>query len=131
MYDGSASVGGCNNEDTGGRVVRARRYYRIQPAGRDVSGHYSETSRGTLADGVHVFTSAAEAAHGTDVAPHVYGNEVVEIEASEHWPNGDVEGVCVDPNTATIVRRWTLVAFIEAFDALPLDAYGLPPVEMP
>lgn len=107
------------------------RYYRVQPAGLGISGHYSETSADILADGLHVFLSAYEAAHGDDTAPHRYGDEVVEIEASRDWPNGDVEGVCIDPETATIVRRWPLKTFVQAFDALPLDEYGSPPHEMP
>ena len=90
-------------------------YYRLQPAGLDLAGHCSETSNGEAADGLHVFTEPSHCFCPPDGLRHsrarAYGTEVVEIEAARDWPNRDVEGVCVDPNAATIVRRWTLAEF--------------------
>lgn len=100
------------------------RYYRIQPAGLGLTGHRSETSSGELADGLHVFASACEAVNpdvGQLHRAEYLGDEVVELEAPAHWDNGDVEGVCVDPSDARIVRRWTLDAFDAAFERGELD----------
>lgn len=85
-------------------------YYRIQPAGKSIKNHYSETSvtheTGELADGLHVFNCPV-AIFATDVDFEGYGDEVVVISAEESWENEDVEGVCVDPNTAKVVARYT------------------------
>jgi hypothetical protein len=108
--------------------MATRRYYRSQPAGLNVAGHYSETSTNELADGLHVFSTPYEVIDGAD---GIYGDEIVEIEAEREWSNGDVEGVCVDPDTARITRRWTVSEFRTLFAGLPLDEYGLPPTVMP
>lgn len=80
------------------------RYYRIQPKGLDVNGHYSESSDNEPSSGLHVFCNAYEVC-AADVSSETYGDEVVVIEAAHHWSNGDVEGVCVDPDAAKIVGR--------------------------
>jgi hypothetical protein len=86
-----------------------RRYFRVQPPGLGLN-HRSETSNDTLADGLHVFLHAHEAESlsewgvprgGTPSEPL----EVVVLEADRHWPNGDVEGVCVDGARALVVAR--------------------------
>ncbi len=95
------------------------RYFRIQPAGLGLAGHYSETSNDELSDGLHVFDSPMGVV-STDVPAHVYGDEVVVIEAADEWPNDDVEGVCIDPETAQIVARHTWAGFLAAyFPGLP------------
>jgi hypothetical protein len=83
--------------------MKTTRYYRIQPAGLPLVGHRSESSDG-IRDGVDVFESA-DRTFRTDAPRKFYGDEVLVIEASEDWPNGDVEGVRIDPATATIVER--------------------------
>jgi len=85
-------------------------YFRIQPAGLDVKGHFSidgkteDTSE--LADGLHAFMYSWQT-FWTDGDRGWYGDEVVVIEASEDWDNGDVEGVCIDPMEAKIVARYS------------------------
>ena len=81
-------------------------YYRIQPAGLDISGHRSEASDDTLPVGIDVFRSAIDTLC-TDVGAQVYGNEVLVIDAAEHWDNGDVEGVRIDPSSARVVARFS------------------------
>src|SRR5690606_8688415 len=85
------------------------RFFRIQPAGLELD-HRSETSNGELADGLHVFELAHQVA-APDVPAENYGDEVVVLEADAWWPNGDVEGVCVDGSKARIVARVPLAEF--------------------
>lgn len=83
-----------------------RLYFRIQPAGLDVKGHYSTTSFGELADCLHVFEMPGDTFH-LDSDIDEYGDEVVVIESGQSWPNDDVEGVCIDPEDAEIVARFS------------------------
>lgn len=95
------------------------RYFRIQPKGLELTGHYSMTSDDTPADGLHVFEGPAQLV-GADVPMELYGDEVVVIEAEEDWDNEDVEGCCIDPETAQIVARYTLPEFLALyFPGLP------------
>lgn len=80
----------------------SRRFFRVQPAGLGLD-HRSETSSGEVADGLHVFHNANEAESLSEGIG--YGDEVVVLEADNCWPNGDVEGVCVDGAHARIVAR--------------------------
>ena len=121
-----------------------RAYYRIQPAGLGIEGHYSATSAdcplaaareaeglvswlcgpdcplcGGLnvdyADGIHVFTSPEDVAH-TDGDLDGYGDEVVVILAAESWDNEDVEGECVDPDEARVVARYPLSVWLSLLE---------------
>lgn len=89
-------------------------YYRIQPVGRRIRGHLSETSAGNL-DGLHVFDDPRQIFF-TDGPIELYGNEVVELKtASGYSPNYDVEGVKVDSYDAKIVKRYSLDEFSKEF----------------
>lgn len=79
------------------------RYYRIQPAGLGLD-HNSESSNGVV-HGVDVFEYPLDTLN-TDASRESYGDEVVVIEAAEHWANGDVEGVRIDGRGATVVARY-------------------------
>jgi hypothetical protein len=85
-------------------------YYRIQPTGLEISTHYSADgateNTGELSDGLHVFQMAHQTFY-TDGEREWYGDEVVVIEAAEDWDTGDVEGVCVDPEEAKIIARYS------------------------
>lgn len=84
-------------------------YFRIQPKGLDVKGHYSETSTGEISDGLHVFLAPSETftAIWENGFRDAYGDEIVVIEAGEWWDNGDLEGVCIDPDEARILKRYS------------------------
>jgi len=86
------------------------RYFRVQPAGLDIAGHYSQDS-GDGIEGLHVFDEPGQV-FATDVPMSVYGDEIVVVEAPDSWENGDVEGVCIDPSTAIIVARYAPAAFL-------------------
>ena len=79
-------------------------YYRVQPAGLGLAGHYSLTSNDELADGIHVHNNLYAAVH-PDGWLEQYGDELVVISAGRFWDNHDVEGVCVNPNEAVILAR--------------------------
>lgn len=83
-------------------------YFRIQPAGLDIKGHYSETSStyetGELADGLHVVSLPSELMH---LERPIDADEVVVIEADNEWENGDLEGVCINPETSSVVSRYS------------------------
>lgn len=100
-------------------------YYRIQPTGLGITGHYSETSvtweTGELADGIHVFTAPCQT-FATDGDMDSYGNEVVVIQADQEWDNGDVEGVCIDPEDAQIIARFSWESWIELWKSIVTDA---------
>jgi hypothetical protein len=95
--------------------MNTRTYYRIQPAGLEISGHRSEDSEESGQPGVDVFLYAYQVCC-PDVAPELYGDEVVVIEAPGHWSNGDVEGVRIDPRKAKIVRRIPLQECLELWE---------------
>lgn len=83
-----------------------RRYYRVQSPGLSLD-HQSETSADEIADGLHVFLNAHEAESLSEWGGSIFGAglEVIVLEADRHWPNGDVEGVCVDGSAARVVAR--------------------------
>lgn len=89
-----------------------KKYYRLQPKGKGIDGHYSETSIGDKADGLHVFSSPLEIFR-TDAITWLKeeGLEVVEIEAERDWDNHDVEGCCIDPDSSKIVNRFAMEDF--------------------
>lgn len=114
-------------------------YYRIQPKGLDIKCHYSELSdsweTGELADGLHVFERPSETFHAIwyNGMREAYGDEIIVIEAEENWDNGDVEGVCIDPESAKVVARyswnqwvslWKEVIAKEFPDVLDEDLYN-------
>lgn len=84
-------------------------YYRIQPAGKEIKGYCSQTSAGEIADGLHAFKYPYETYHTFQgfAAWEDYGDEIVVVEAEDDWNNEDVEGVCIDPETAKIVARYS------------------------
>lgn len=90
------------------------RYFRIQPAGLGIDGHYSTTSNDEQADGLHVFDEP-NGVLATDGDSAWYGDEVVVIEGGESWANGDVEGECIDPSEASIIAKYSLEAFVAHF----------------
>lgn len=100
-------------------VSTTNRYYRVQPAGLEISSHRSEDSAGDRS-ALHVFelpldTLKTDAGRGSLYAlAEFYGDEVVVIEAGASWDNGDVEGVAIDPATATIVARYPLTDWLVA-----------------
>jgi hypothetical protein len=83
------------------------KYFRIQPKGLEIKGHYSETSIGEEADGIHVFCNPSDifTAIWENGMIEAYGDEILVIEAGDWWDNGDLEGVCIDPEESHIVRR--------------------------
>ena len=86
-------------------------YYRIQPRGLGLD-HYSETSNGETADGLHVLTDerhvvSLDCGQSLRAVRRAYGDEIIEITAPGHWDNRDVEGVTIDPAQATIIARYT------------------------
>lgn len=87
------------------------RFWRVQPRGLGAR-HYSETSEGEQADGLHVLDDWRQVLNldvGTSLrmVKRAYGDEIVEIEAPRCWDNADVEGCSVDPSEAVIVARYT------------------------
>jgi len=98
----------------------ARIYYRIQPAGLDVSDHASESSDGVIA-GVDVFTQAQNVLN-PDAPVRFYGDEVLILRADEHWSNGDVEGVRIDGRAATVIQRLPWSAFAELCESTGLQS---------
>lgn len=82
-----------------------RIYFRVQPPGLGVRGHRSETSNGERR-WLHVYTEPWEP-WSVEVSPGTHGTEVVLVAAGDHRPNGDVEGVEVDPVMADVVGRFT------------------------
>lgn len=93
-------------------------FFRIQPKGLGIKGHYSETSNtidtGELSDGLHVFERASQI-FATDGNIERYGNEILAIEAEESWDNGDVEGVNINPEEARVIKRFSIKTFKEMF----------------
>jgi hypothetical protein len=81
------------------------RYYRIQPTGLEISGHRSQTSLDETPYGIDAFTGPNDVIGSDSWIARTATDEVLIIEAEGHWDNGDVEGVRIDPETATIVRR--------------------------
>lgn len=81
-----------------------RIYYRIQPAGLPIAGHRSTASDESVPFGVDVFYQAQDVLR-PDGPVAYYGDEVVVLRAGQHWENGDVEGVRIDPATAHEVAR--------------------------
>lgn len=102
-------------------------FYRVQPKGLDIKNHHSIDSGSQydnhLSDGLHVFNYAWE----TICTPHDgyiadvnngldgYGNEIVVITASDSWDNGDVEGSCVDPDDARILKRFSFAEWLQVW----------------
>lgn len=102
--------------------MKTRRYYRVQPAGLEICSHRSEDSAGERA-ALHVFeypldTLKTDAGRGSlEALAEFYGDEVVVIDAGECWANGDVEGVAIDPTSATVVARYSLTDWCDALAA--------------
>jgi hypothetical protein len=97
-------------------MMTMQTFWRVQPSGLGVD-HYSETSSGERADGLHVLDDerrvlSLDCGTSLRMARRAYGDEIVEIEAPRAWDNGDVEGVCVDPTEARIVTRYTWAQFL-------------------
>ncbi len=90
--------------------------YRIQPAGAELHGVQTETSNGTLANGVHVFETWAELAAA--VSGWGYGPGAVEIaavrcNAGDVIPNGDFEGSLLRRGRGVIVSRKRFQSFAQ------------------
>ncbi len=109
-----------------------RRYYRVQPAGLEITSHVSDDSSERDDDenpyeaparGLHVFeypldTLKTDVARGDlEALSTYYGDEVVVIEGGECWDNGDVEGVAIDPETARVVARYSLEKWLRTLAA--------------
>lgn len=96
-------------------------YYRIQPAGLGID-HRSECSDGSIADGLHVFITPHETlCDSRDWIRTAYGDEIVVIEAAEHYANGDAEGNEIDPVMAQVVARIPLDTWFSWWDDLAGD----------
>lgn len=82
--------------------------YRIQPAGCDIAGHYSECSSGDLDCGVHVFLSLAELAQGVrgwmgdDTQPELL---TITCEEADLEDNEDYEGMTLVDGAGAIIAR--------------------------
>jgi hypothetical protein len=90
----------------------ARIYYRIQPAGLEIAGHRSEASDDVLHAGIDAFCSATNTLN-PDGWKAKSTDEVLVLSAERHWDNGDVEGVRVDPQAATVVARLSWQAWLD------------------
>jgi hypothetical protein len=97
------------------------RYYRIQPAGLELSGHRSLSSNDETPFGVDVFELPWQAAFPEGPLDS-YGDEVVVIETDEDcWDNGDAEGCRIDPEGAWIVARFPVAKWVAAWDVPDCD----------
>jgi len=88
------------------------RFWRVQPRGRQIVRHYSQTSIGDVADGLHVVDDPIQilnldVGQTLRLVKRAYGNEIVEIESPESWESGDVEGVVIDPTRSRVVARYS------------------------
>lgn len=92
-------------------------YFRIQPSSLNINGHFSECSDGSVADGLHVFSQPHETFYAiwNNGLIEAYGDEILVIEASESWDNGDLEGVCIDPDDAKIIKRYSWSEWAEIY----------------
>jgi hypothetical protein len=74
-----------------------------------ISGHASLASDDSTPYGIDVFTDLDQVVRSETWSAirddEILGLEVLAIAAEDHWANGDVEGVRVDPETAEILAR--------------------------
>jgi hypothetical protein len=93
--------------------------YRIQPAGLDILGHRSETSAGTLDDGVHVFSTLADAAQAVKgwVADGSQPELVTILcDPEDLAANEDYEGALLLDSAGTIIARHPFADWEELYD---------------
>lgn len=82
--------------------------YRVQPKGKELADHRSETSNGEADRGCHVFGSVSEMCGGLlGWTKQTWKPEIVTIECDEKAlaDNGDYEGYVLIGNRGTIVAR--------------------------
>lgn len=97
-------TGGLNEDGLPVKSV----YFRLQPKSLSIAGHYSETSNGNIADGLHVFQTLDQTLSPDAGNTANYGDELIVIRADEDWDSEDVEGVCIDPEEAVIIGRFNV-----------------------
>lgn len=90
-------------------------WFRAQPAGLALD-HRSECSDGSLADGVHVFQTLAQAVLQEGADQMGTGHELVVIKGPERLADtGDVEGWLLPAGAGQIVGRYPFAALIAEY----------------